>query len=103
MAKLFFGSTNAYYITVAIDPDTDRACYQREDGTEGEDYPSRHNMEDLDDNEREQIAMIWLHDIADYNCFDSFYADCDSSNAYVGICSAGDALDGIDIIASLDF
>lgn len=103
MAKLYFGSTNAGYLTIAIDTDTSRACYLHEDGTEGETYPSRHGIEDKTDTEREQIAEQWLRSIADYNNFDSLYADCDIEDGYVGVLPADGALDGIDVIAAINF
>lgn len=103
MARLYFTSDSAGYVTIAVDADTNRACYLRENGTEGDMYPSRHCIEDKADAEREQIAEKWLRSIADYNNFDSLYADCDVDDGFVGVIPADGALDGIDVIATIVF
>lgn len=104
MAKLYFGDTNGGYITIAVDEESGRSCYMWEEGHEGINYPSRYDLQDMTDEERENICKRWLAVIATYNDFDGLYTDCDVDSGYVGIIPSGeDPLCGIDVFAELDF
>lgn len=106
MSKLYFVETNGGWLTVATDDDG-RACYMWQDGTE-ENYPSGNpDWDDADDAQREQIAAEWLESIKEYNCFDSLYADCDTSSGYTGVYTTEefekDLDNGCSVVAEIDF
>lgn len=106
MSKLYFGSTNAGYLTIAVDENSKRACYLHEDGTEGKLYPSKYELAEMSDSERETVCARWLREIAEYNDFDSLYMNCDVASAWCGVYTSADALDelgNIDVYASIDF
>lgn len=104
MAKLYFGDAGSYYITIAVDGESKRACFMIEDGHEGINYPSHYDLQDMGDEERESICKRWLAAIATHSCFDWLYSDCDPDSGYVGIIpSDEDPLCGIDVFAELDF
>lgn len=106
MSKLYFVETNGGWLTVATNDDG-RACYMHQDGHE-EGYPDADpRWDEADAQEREEIAKQWLRSIADYNCFDSLYADCDILSGFCGVYTVedfdADLENGCAVIASIDF
>ena len=106
MSKLYSVETNGGWLTVATCEDG-RACYMWQDGHE-EGYPDADpRWVEADAQEREEIAKQWLRSIADYNCFDSLYADCDILSGFCGVYTVedfdADLENGCGIIASIDF
>lgn len=107
MSKLYFIETNGGWLTAATNDDG-RACYMHQDGHEGG-YPDADpRWAEADVQERETIAEKWLRSIADWNCFDDLYANCDVQSGFCGVYTVedfnADLENGSDeIIASIDF
>lgn len=106
MSKLYFIETGGGWLTAATSEDG-RACYMWQDGLE-EGYPDADpRWDDADAQERKGIAAKWLRSIADYNCFDDLYENCDVQSGFCGIYTVedfnADLENGCGIIASIDF
>lgn len=107
MSKLYFIETNGGWLTAATNDDG-RACYMHQDGHE-DGYPDADpRWAEADVQERETIAEKWLRSIADWNCFDDLYANCDVQSGFCGVYTVedfnADLENGSDeIIASIDF
>lgn len=106
MSKLYFIETNGGWLTAATSEDG-RACYMHQDGHE-EGYPdAAPRWTEADAQERETIAEKWLRSIADWNCFDDLYANCDMQNGFCGVYTVEDfdanLENGCAVIASIDF